>query len=135
MVKYCHSLFLWEGHTMEWILFDYPRWSTVKKAKDWLNQKGIQFNTRHIVNENPTKEEIKDLHLKSGLDIKKLFNTSGKKYKELGVKDRFKTATVDELYELLATDGMLVKRPILTNGQTVLVGFKEANWADILTGS
>lgn len=102
----------------------------MKKAKDWLNQKGIIYQTRHIVNERPTREEIIDLHKKSGLELKKLFNTSGVKYKDLGLKDKIKTARESELYDILASDGMLVKRPILTNGYKVLFGFKEKDWEE-----
>lgn len=120
---------------MTWTLFDYPRWTTVKKAKDWLKQKGIPFETRHIVEQNPTKEEIRALHQNSGLELKKFFNTSGVKYKELGIKDKIKTATEEELYEILASDGMLVKRPILTDGQRVLVGFQEAAWEEAFSGN
>lgn len=86
--------------------------------------------TRHIVEEKPTRDEIKELHQKSGLELKKFFNTSGVKYKELGIKDKIKTATQEELYDILASDGMLVKRPILTDGQKVLVGFKDVTWEE-----
>lgn len=113
---------------MEWTLYDYPRWTTARKAKAWLDNKNIPYKTRHIIDENPSAQEVKVLHEKSGLDIKNLMNTSGVKYKELGLKDKVDTMGMDELYELLATDGMLVKRPILTNGQKVLVGFKEQDW-------
>lgn len=102
----------------------------MKKAKDWLNKKGITYQTRHIVDERPTREEIVKFHQKSGLEIKKLFNTSGVKYKELGLKDIIKTANHDDLYDILASDGMLVKRPIITNGEKVLVGFKEKEWEE-----
>lgn len=105
----------------------------MRKAKDWLNKKGIPFETRHIVNEPPTKEEIIDLHLKSGLELKKMFNTSGIKYRELGLKDIIKTAREDELYDYLASDGMLIKRPILTDGNRVLVGFKEKEWEELFS--
>lgn len=115
---------------MSWLLFEYPSWGTVKKAKAWLDKKGITYQTRHIVKERPTREEIIDLHKKSGLDIKKLFNTRGAKYKELGLKDIIKTAKDDDLYNFLASDGMLVKRPILTNGEKVLIGFKEQDWEE-----
>jgi arsenate reductase len=84
------------------------------------------------VDERPTREGIIDLHQKSGLDIKKFFNTSGVKYKELGLKDKIKTAVEDELYDILASDGMLIKRPIITNGEKVLVGFQEKDWAEAL---
>ena len=82
--------------------------------------------------ENPTVEEIRDLHQKSGYELKKFFNTSGVKYKELGLKDKLKLASAEELYQILASDGMLVKRPILTDGQRVLVGFKEKDWEEAL---
>jgi arsenate reductase len=103
----------------------------VKKAKDWLNQKGITYQTRHIVDERPNREEIIDFHKKSGLEIKNLFNTSGLKYKELGLKDKIKTTMEDDLYDILASDGMLVKRPILTDGHKVLIGFKEKDWEEV----
>lgn len=80
--------------------------------------------------ENPTKEEIRDFHQKSGLEIKKFFNTSGVKYKELGLKDKLNTLSEEELYHILGSDGMLVKRPIVTDGKRVLVGFKEKDWEE-----
>lgn len=119
---------------MSWLLFDYPRCSTVRKAKDWLKQKGVSFETRHIVDEPLTKEEIISLHQKSGLELKKFFNTSGIKYRELGLKDIIKTAREDELYDYLASEPMLVKRPILTDGNKVLVGFKEKEWEEEMLG-
>lgn len=82
------------------------------------------------MDESPNKEEIRDFHHKSGLEIKKLFNTSGVKYKELGLKDKLNTLSEEELYDILASDGMLVKRPILTDGKRVLVGFKEKDWEE-----
>lgn len=113
---------------MSWLLFDYPKCSTVRKAKQWLDQKGIPYETRHLVNEPLTKEEIVDLHQKSGLPLKRFFNTSGVRYRELGLKNIINTAPEDELYDCLASDPMLVKRPVLTDGQKVLVGFKEKEW-------
>jgi len=107
----------------------------VKKAKNWLAQKGITYQTRHLVDERPTREEIIDLHKKSGLEIKKLFNTSGTKYKELGLKDKIKTASDDELYEILASDGMLVKRPIFTDGDVVVFGFNEEEWDRVVVAA
>lgn len=118
---------------MSWLLFDYPKCSTVRKAKDWLNKQGISYKTRHIVNEPPTKEEIMELHQKSGLPLKRFFNTSGVRYRELGLKDIIKTARDDELYDYLASDGMLIKRPILTDGKRVLVGFKEKEWEKLFS--
>lgn len=86
------------------------------------------------MDESPNKEEIRDFHQKSGLEIKKLFNASGVKYKELGLKDKLNTLSVEELYDILASDGMLVKRPILTDGNRVLVGFKEKDWEEAFAG-
>ncbi len=107
----------------------------MKKAKNWLAQNEITYQTRHIVDERPTREEIIDLHKKSGLEIKKLFNTSGAKYKELGLKDTIKIASTDELYDILASDGLLVKRPIMTDGEKVLFGFNEKEWEGVFANS
>jgi len=102
--------------------------STCKKAEKWLLEKGIEIEKRNIQTENPTLEEITEWYGKSGLEIKKLFNTSGIKYRELNLKDRLKTESVDQLLTLLSTDGMLVKRPILVTDNTVLFGFKELDY-------
>lgn len=110
---------------MSLTVYEYPNCSTCKKAKKWLDENGVAYKAIHIVEETPTKDDLVQLHEKSGLELKKFFNTSGKKYRELGVKDKMKTATEDELLELLASDGMLIKRPIVTDGKTVTVGFKE----------
>ena len=106
----------------------YPRCGTCKKALKWLDDNGIGYEYRHIVEDNPSAEELRAWHEKSGLPLKKFFNTSGLKYKELNLKDRIPEMTEDEIFELLSTDGMLVKRPILLDGDRVLVGFKEAEW-------
>ncbi|WP_078555687.1 arsenate reductase family protein [Bacillus alkalicellulosilyticus] len=103
----------------------YPNCGTCKKAKAWLESNGIAFEPIHIVEHPPSKEELKELYEKSNLELKKFFNTSGKKYRELGIKDKIPTATEDELLQLLASDGMLIKRPIVTDGSKVTVGFKE----------
>ncbi|WLR50490.1 arsenate reductase family protein [Bacillus tianshenii] len=103
----------------------YPKCGTCRKAKKWFDENSIAYEEVHIVEQPPTKEEIKDFYNKSGLELKKFFNTSGKKYRELGLKDKVKTAEEDELLELLASDGMLLKRPIVTDGEKVTVGFKE----------
>lgn len=116
---------------MSWLMFDYPRCGTVQKAKRWLAEKEIDYQTRHIVDEPPTREEIADFHKKSGLEIKKLFNTSGAKYRELKLKDVVKNAAPDELFDILASDGLLVKRPIMTDGEKVLFGFNEKEWAEV----
>ena len=106
----------------------YPKCGTCKKALKWLDDNGIKYEYRHIVEENPTKDELKNWYEKSGLSLKKFFNTSGLKYKELNLKDRIPQMTEEEIFDLLSTDGMLVKRPILIDGDKVLVGFKEEEW-------
>lgn len=110
----------------------YPKCTTCRKAKKWLEEKGIAFEERHIKENNPSIEELKDWHKMSGLPLKKFFNTSGLPYKELKLKDKLPTMSEDEQYNLLASDGMLVKRPILISDSFVLVGFKEADWKAIL---
>ena len=107
----------------------YPKCSTCKKAETWLVEKGISFQKRDIKEDNPTREELARWLAASGLPVKRFFNTSGLQYKALGLKDRLPAMTVEEQLDLLATDGMLVKRPILVDGDKVLVGFKEAEWA------
>ena len=110
----------------------YPRCTTCIKAKKWLLENNIQFEERHIVEKNPSKEELKTWYKKSGLELKKFFNTSGLLYKEMGLKDKLKTMSEDEQLELLSSNGMLVKRPIVVDGDTVLVGFKEDVWKEKL---
>ena len=106
----------------------YPKCTTCQKAKKWLTEKGISFEERDIKTENPTKEELEAWYKKSGLPLKRLFNTSGILYKEMKLKDRLPEMTEDEQLTLLSTDGMLVKRPILISDEQVLVGFKEKEW-------
>lgn len=106
----------------------YPKCSTCQKAKKYLDSKGAVYESRHIAEERPTAGEIKMWHEKSGLPLKKFFNTSGLKYKELQLKDKLPGMNEEEQIELLASDGMLVKRPILVGEDFVLVGFKEADW-------
>ncbi|KKB33153.1 arsenate reductase family protein [Bacillus thermotolerans] len=103
----------------------YPKCGTCRKAKKWLEEHQVEFEAIHIVEQPPSKEELKSMQEKSGLELRKFFNTSGKKYRELGLKDKVKTASQDELLELLASDGMLIKRPLTTDGEKVTVGFKE----------
>lgn len=114
-------LFLW-----------YPKCSTCQKAKKWLDAQGISYETRDIKEENPGKEELGQWYRRSGLDIKKFFNTSGLLYKSMQLKDRLPQMSEDEKLELLATDGMLVKRPLLITEETALPGFKEAQWVQVL---
>ncbi|ODM26319.1 ArsC family transcriptional regulator [Clostridium sp. Bc-iso-3] len=106
----------------------YPKCTTCQKAKKWLEANGIGFEERNIKENNPAIEELIDWHKKSGLPLKKFFNTSGLLYKELGLRDKLPTMSEDEQYSLLASDGMLVKRPILIGDDFVLVGFKETDW-------
>lgn len=115
-------------------LYGYNRWSTVKKAKAWLSDNGIEFEEVDVVQNTPSREELEEMYRRSGLEIKKFFNTSGKKYRELNLKDVVKVESDDKLLDILASDGMLIKRPILDTGKDVLVGFKEAEWTKVLLG-
>lgn len=110
------------------LFVQYPRCSTCQKAKKWLDANKITYADRNIKEENPTYDEIKEWHQKSGLPLKKFFNTSGMLYREMKLKDKLPEMTEEEQYRLLATDGMLVKRPLLIGEDFVLVGFKEAEW-------
>lgn len=106
----------------------YPKCTTCKKAEKWLNEQGIAYEMRDIKQERPSREELVIWHQKSGLPLKRFFNTSGNLYKELKLKDRLPEMSQEEQFDLLATDGMLVKRPILVTEEQVLVGFKEKEW-------
>ena len=110
----------------------YPKCTTCQKAKTWLAEQGIAADVRDIKLENPTREELQTWHRESGLPLKRFFNTSGMRYKELGLKDRLPTMTEQEQYELLSSDGMLVKRPLLLGPGFVLTGFREAEWVQAL---
>ena len=114
------------------LFLEYPKCSTCKKAKNWLESNGVEFEDRHIVENNPTADELKAWYEKSGFPLKKFFNTSGLKYKELRLKDKLPDMTEEEQINLLATDGMLVKRPLVIGDDFVLIGFKEAQWAEKL---
>ena len=114
------------------LFIEYPPCSTCKKAKNWLLSHGLDFTARHIKECNPTAEELDGWQKKSGLELKKFFNTSGMLYRELGLKDRLPAMTREEQLTLLASDGMLVKRPILVTDETVLVGFREKEWEKLL---
>lgn len=111
------------------LFLQYPPCSTCQKAKKWLDTQGITYEDRHIKENNPSYEELKAWYEKSGLPLKKFFNTSGLLYKSLGLKDKLPAMTEEEQLKLLATDGMLVKRPIAVGEDFVLTGFKEADWA------
>ena len=114
------------------LFLQYPPCSTCKKAKKWLDDNGISYTARHIKEQNPSYEELKTWYEKSGLPLKKFFNTSGLEYKNLGLKDKLPTMTEEEQLCLLATDGMLVKRPLVVGEDFVLTGFKEAEWSEKL---
>lgn len=113
-------LFLW-----------YPKCSTCQKAKKWLEAQGIEYTERHIAEENPTYEELRVWYKRSGLPLKKFFNTGGLVYKEMQLKDKLPLMSEEEQLQLLAVNGMLVKRPILVSEGKVLVGFKEAEWVEL----
>lgn len=115
-----------------YLFLQYPKCSTCQKAKKWLETQQIEFVSRHIVEENPTADELRKWIQASGLPVKKFFNTSGMKYKELGLKDKLPAMTEEEQIALLASDGMLVKRPLLIGDGVLLVGFKEDQWKEAL---
>ncbi len=117
---------------MKVLFIEYPKCSTCRKAKKWLEENNINFTDRHIVDQKPTKEELKEVILKSGLPARKLFNTSGNVYKSLNLKSKMDSLSEDEMLDLLSTDGMLVKRPLIIGDDFALVGFKEDAYADIL---
>ena len=109
----------------------YPKCTTCQKAKKWLDDNKIEYEMRDIKLEKPTRDELAEWHKKSGLPLKRFFNTSGLLYKSLDLKNKLPTMSEDEMLDLLATDGMLVKRPLLIGDDFVLVGFKEAEWNNI----
>ena len=117
---------------MKILFVEYPKCTTCQKAKKWLIENGIEFDDRHIVEENPTRDELVEWHNRSGMPLKKFFNTSGMKYRELGLKDKLPTMTEDEQYDLLSTDGMIVKRPVIVTDDFVLTGFREKEWTEKL---
>lgn len=117
---------------MSILFIEYPKCTTCKKAKKWLDDQGIAYEDRHIKEQNPTAEELTSWYQKSGLPIKRFVNTSGMLYREMNLKDKLPTMTEEEILELLATDGMLVKRPLVIGDDVVLTGFKEAEWTEKL---
>ncbi len=116
------------------IFLQYPKCTTCKKAKKWLDDHKITYEDRNIKEMNPSAEELKEWYSKSGLDIKKFFNTSGNLYKDMYLKDKLPDMQLEEKLTLLATDGMLVKRPIIVDGDLVLTGFKESEWEERILG-
>lgn len=121
------------GMLMALTFYWYPQCGTCKKAKKWLDDHNVEYEPVHIVEHPPSKEEIKSLISQSDLPAKKFFNTSGKKYRELGLKDKLPEASEEEMVEWLASDGMLLKRPIATDGKQVTVGFKEDSFENTWT--
>ncbi|WP_305513546.1 MULTISPECIES: arsenate reductase family protein [unclassified Methanobrevibacter] len=120
-------------HEIIKVLFvQYPKCSTCRKAKKWLDEHNIEYDSRHIVEDNPQSDEIEIWWKKSGLPLKRFFNTSGMKYRELKLKDSLPDMSEQEQFDLLATDGMLVKRPIIVGDDFVLVGFKVKEWEEKL---
>lgn len=108
----------------------YPKCTTCQKAKKYLDERGAEYEMRDIKTENPSFEELKEWYILSGLPLKKFFNTSGLLYKSMALKDKLPSMSEEEMLELLATDGMLVKRPLLVGKDFVLTGFKEKDWAE-----
>lgn len=110
------------------LFLEYPKCSTCQKAKKWLEEHNIDYTDRHIVENNPTYGELKEWYERSGLSLKRFFNTSGMLYKEMQLKDKLQAMSEEEQLKLLATNGMLVKRPLIVDDNKVLTGFKEAEW-------
>jgi arsenate reductase (glutaredoxin) len=121
-------MFKEEGGPMPLTFYWYPKCGTCRNAKKWLDEHHLSYKEIHIVENPPSRAELQDIYEKSTLELKKFFNTSGQKYRELGIKDKISTASEDELLDLLASDGMLIKRPLLTDGEKVTVGFKEEEY-------
>lgn len=119
VVRYLALTFYW-----------YPKCGTCRNAKKWLGSHNIKADEVHIVENPPSRAVLEELYQKSGQELKKFFNVSGQKYRELGLKDKVKTASEDELLDILASDGMLIKRPLLTDGEKVTVGFNEAQYEE-----
>lgn len=113
---------------MSILFLEYPKCSTCQKAKKWLNEHGADYEDRHIKEQNPSAEELREWYKKSGLPLKKFFNTSGLLYKSMQLKDKLPDMSEEEQLTLLASDGMLVKRPLIVREDKVLVGFKAAEW-------
>ncbi len=114
------------------LFIQYPNCTTCQKAKKWLDAHNITYTERHIAEDHPSYDELKEWHAKSGLPLKKFFNTSGLLYKNMQLKDKLPTMSEEEQLKLLATNGMLVKRPLIVDDNKVLTGFKEAEWDEKL---
>lgn len=114
------------------LFIEYPKCTTCKKAKKWLDDHGVEYTDRHIKENNPTYEELDKWQKESGIELKKFFNTSGMLYRSLELKDKLPSMSREEMLALLASDGMLVKRPLIINSKNVLVGFREKQWEEEL---
>ena len=114
------------------LFVNYPKCSTCRKAKNWLDEHNIEYKSRNIVEDNPKSFEIEKWYKQSALPLKRFFNTSGMKYRELNLKDKLPEMSEEEQFELLASDGMLVKRPIIVSDECILVGFKVKEWEEHL---
>lgn len=112
------------------LFLEYPKCSNCQKAKKWLDEHKIVYTERHIVEDNPTYEELKEWYEKSGMPLKKFFNTSGLVYKNMQLKDKLPTMSEEEQLKLLATDGMLVKRPVIVDDNMIITGFRENEWTE-----
>ena len=117
------------------LFIEYPKCTTCQKAKKWLEDHGVSFTDRDIREDNPSVDELKQWQQRSGLPLKRFFNTSGMLYREMGLKDKLGGMSEEEQFELLASDGMLVKRPLLITGEKVLAGFREKEWEEIGRGN
>ncbi len=117
---------------MKQVIYCYERCSTCRKALKWLAENGVEVEVKSIVDETPTASELKQFYEKSGLPLRRFFNTSGMKYRELGLSQKLKDMPEIKQLELLASDGMLIKRPLFVNDELILLGFKEENWQVLL---
>lgn len=114
------------------LFIEYPKCSTCQKAKKWLDENSVEYTDRHIIEDNPTYEELKTWYNQSGLELRRFFNTSGMLYRSMGLKDKLPSMSEDEQLKLLASDGMLVKRPLIISDKVILTGFREKEWAEKL---
>ena len=123
-----------KGLFMSVLFLEYPKCSTCKKAQTWLEDQGLDYQLRDIKTQNPTQEELRQWHAQSGLPLKRFFNTSGQQYRALGLRDRLASMGEEEQLVILASDGMLVRRPVLVWENGVLLGFREVEWQEALEG-
>lgn len=114
------------------LFIEYPKCSTCQKAKKWLDENSVEYTDRHIIEDNPTYEELKTWYKQSGLELKRFFNTSGMLYRSMKLKDKLPSMSEDEQLKLLASDGMLVKRPLVVSDKVILTGFREKEWEEKL---